>query len=99
MAKGRLNGMEAAAAVQRPKNVTDSDRQSRALRYLAVFPWYLLYSSFKTTRTHTPMQHPVSARFSPLYLILPHLSIIYIILYPLYPLWDPLITLSKYIHV
>jgi hypothetical protein len=34
-----------------------------------------------------------------LYLILPHPSIIYIIIYPLYPLWDPLITLSKYIHV
>jgi hypothetical protein len=26
-------------------------------------------------------------------------SILYIILYPLYPLWDPLVTLSKYIHV
>jgi hypothetical protein len=25
--------------------------------------------------------------------------ILYIILYPLHPLWDPLITLSKYIHV
>jgi hypothetical protein len=37
--------------------------------------------------------------FFPLYLILPHPSILYIILYPLYSLWDPLITLSKYIHV
>jgi hypothetical protein len=37
-----------------------------------------------------------SARFSPLYSILPHLSIIYIILYPLYSLWDRLVTLSKY---
>jgi hypothetical protein len=26
-------------------------------------------------------------------------SILYIILYPLYPLWDSLVTLSKYIHV
>jgi hypothetical protein len=31
--------------------------------------------------------------------ILPHSTILYIILYPLYPLWDPLVTLSKYIHV
>jgi hypothetical protein len=58
MAKGRLNGMEAAAAVQRPKNVTDSDRQSRALRYLAVFPWDLLYS-----RTHGPL-YSSSVHFS-----------------------------------
>jgi hypothetical protein len=36
-----------------------------------------------------------SARFSLLYSILPHSSI----LYPLYPSWDPLVTLSKYIHV
>jgi hypothetical protein len=40
-----------------------------------------------------------SATFSPPYLILPYPSILYIILYPLYPLWDPLITLSKYIRV
>jgi hypothetical protein len=39
-----------------------------------------------------------SARLSPLYLILPHPFILYIILYPLYLLWDPFITLSKYIH-
>jgi hypothetical protein len=39
-----------------------------------------------------------SARFS-LYSILSHPSILYIILYSLYPLWDILITLSKYIHV
>jgi hypothetical protein len=31
--------------------------------------------------------------------ILMHSSILYIILYPLYPLWDSLVTLSKYIHV
>jgi hypothetical protein len=37
-----------------------------------------------------------SLRLSPLYLFLPHSSILYIILYPL---WDLLITLSKYIHV
>jgi hypothetical protein len=46
--------------------------------------------------------HPLyvqSARFSPLYSIHPHPSILYIILYPLYPLWDPLVTLSKYIYV
>jgi hypothetical protein len=40
-----------------------------------------------------------SARFFPLYLIFLRPSIFYIILYPLYPLWDPLITLSKYINV
>jgi hypothetical protein len=40
-----------------------------------------------------------SARFSPLYSIHPHPSILYIILYPLYSLWDPFVTLSKYIHV
>jgi hypothetical protein len=40
-----------------------------------------------------------SARFSPLYLILSYSSIIYIIFYPLYLLWDPYFTLSKYIHV
>jgi hypothetical protein len=34
--------------------------------------------------------------FSPLYLILPHPSILYIIIYLL---WGPLITLSKYIYV
>jgi hypothetical protein len=37
-----------------------------------------------------------SSRFSPLYSFLPHPSILYIIIYPL---WGPLITLSKYIHV
>jgi hypothetical protein len=40
-----------------------------------------------------------SARFSHIYSILPHTSILYIIIYPLYPLCDPLVTLSKYIHV
>jgi hypothetical protein len=39
------------------------------------------------------------SKFSSLYSILPHPSILYIILYPLYPLWDSLVTLSKYIHV
>jgi hypothetical protein len=34
-----------------------------------------------------------------LYSILPHPSILYIIIYPLYPVWDSLVTLSKYIHV
>jgi hypothetical protein len=29
----------------------------------------------------------------------PHPSILYIIIYPLYPLWDSLVTLCKYIHV
>jgi hypothetical protein len=37
-----------------------------------------------------------SSKFHPLYQFLPHSSILYIILYPL---WGPLITLSKYIHV
>jgi hypothetical protein len=37
-----------------------------------------------------------SSRFSLLFLILPHSFILYIILYQL---WDPLVTLSKYIHV
>jgi hypothetical protein len=40
-----------------------------------------------------------SAKFSPLYSILPYPSILYIILYSLYLLWDLLVTLSKYIHV
>jgi hypothetical protein len=40
-----------------------------------------------------------SVRFSHLYLILSHSFILYIILYPLYPLCDSLVTLSKYIHV
>jgi hypothetical protein len=38
----------------------------------------------------------LSSRFYPLYSFLPHPSIIYIILYPL---WDLLVTLSKYIHM
>jgi hypothetical protein len=37
-----------------------------------------------------------SSRFSPLYLILPHPTILYIIIYLL---WGSLVTLSKYIHV
>jgi hypothetical protein len=36
------------------------------------------------------------SRFSPLYSFLLHPSILYIILYPM---WGPLVTLSKYIHV
>jgi hypothetical protein len=36
------------------------------------------------------------SRFSSIYSIFPHPSIFYIILYPL---WGPLVTLSKYIHV
>jgi hypothetical protein len=40
-----------------------------------------------------------SVRLSSLYLILSHSSILYITLYPLYLLWDTLVTLSKYIHV
>jgi hypothetical protein len=41
----------------------------------------------------------VLAIFSYLYSILLHSSIVYIILYLLYLLWDPLVTLSKYIYV
>jgi hypothetical protein len=37
--------------------------------------------------------------FFSLYSILLHLSILYIILYPLHPLCDPLVILSKYIHM
>jgi hypothetical protein len=56
----------------------------------------------KAIRTHVSLYSfymSESAKFSLLYLILPYPSIIYIILYPLYSLWDPLVTLSKYIRV
>jgi hypothetical protein len=67
-------------------------RQGQSSRNL----WQCMAS--ETTCTYWPL-YLFSARFSPLYLILLHPSILYIILYPLYPLWDPLVTLSKYIHV
>jgi hypothetical protein len=63
-----------------------SQRDGRRPRCLSTTTIFILYTYW-------------SARFSHLYSILPHPSILYIILYPLYPLWDTLITLSKYIHV
>jgi hypothetical protein len=63
---------------------------------------HMSYGS-KTVRTYHPLYSSSkrnisswSSRFFPLYHFLPHSSILYIILYPL---WGPLVTLSKYIHV
>jgi hypothetical protein len=54
----------------------------------------------KTIRTHVPLYSSSKKEYSILittkYIVFPHLSILYIILYPL---WSLLVTLSKYIHV